>query len=346
MKKEAMFYSTLDNERVRCELCPHRCVIAPGKRGLCKVRENDHGRLYTLIYGSVSSVAVDPIEKKPLFHFYPGSEVLSLGTAGCNFRCAHCQNATISQAGPEDVSLEEMPPEKAVRLARRYRCDGIAWTYNEPTIWYEHAYDGAQEAKRAGLYTVWVTNGYIMEEPFRRIAPYLDAMNVDVKASDEGFYREVCGAQLEPVRHTCSLARRLGIHLEITYLIIPGHNDSDEALSNHCDWLVSALGEEVPCHFSRFYPCYKMLDVPSTPLSTLLRAREIAKEKGIKYVYLGNVAHGRYENTYCPQCGELLIERSGFYVFCDKVKDGRCPQCGANIPVIPTHARPSRVMMR
>jgi pyruvate formate lyase activating enzyme len=172
-----------------------------------------------------------------------------------------------------------------------------------------------------------------MEEPMRRIAPYLDAMNVDVKASEEGFYHEICGGQLEPVRRTCKLARELGIHLEITYLIIPTHNDSDEVLSNHCDWIVNTLGEEVPCHFSRFYPCYHMLDVPPTPMSTLERAYDIAKEKGIKYVYLGNVAHGQYENTYCPQCGELLIGRSGYLVYYNKVKEGRCPKCGTSIPI-------------
>jgi len=316
---------------VKCGLCAHSCAIAEGKRGICRVRENRGGKLKTLIYARATSANVDPIEKKPLYHFYPGSSVFSLGTVSCNFRCLHCQNFDISQMAPEEIALRDIVPEEAVRLAKQYGCKGIAWTYNEPTIWYEYTLDSAKLAKKAGLYTVYVTNGYIQEAPLREIAPFLDAMNTDVKGTDE-FYRKVCGAKLKPVLDTCILAKELGIHNELTYLIIPGHNDRAEHVQEFVKWVLENLGADTVCHFSGFYPMYKMLDAPPTPIETLLLAHKVAKEAGLCYVYLGNVPHGKYQNTYCPKCGNLLVGRWGYEIDKLGIKSGKCDKCGAIIP--------------
>jgi pyruvate formate lyase activating enzyme len=225
MKKEALFWKPLKDQTVQCLLCPHHCTIALEKHGICGVRKNEQGKLYSLIYAACSSIAADPIEKKPLYHFYPGSHVLSFGSVGCTFRCDHCQNYHISMARPEEETLQEVPPETACEMAQEYGCKGVAWTYNEPSIWYEYTMDVARVAKKAGLYTVYVTNGYIEEAPLRQIAPYLDAMNVDVKAFHDEFYRTVCRAKLAPVLQTCERVKKLGIHLEVTYLVIPEYND-------------------------------------------------------------------------------------------------------------------------
>lgn len=334
MKKEARFWDELSDNKVQCHLCPHECSINPDDMGLCGVRKNENGSLYTLIYSSCSSVAVDPIEKKPLYHFYPGTNALSLGTVGCNFRCQHCQNFSIARGTPDDVSLRDVPPREAVDLAKQHGAQGIAWTYNEPTIWHEYTYDSAKLAKKEDLYTVYVTNGYITEDPLREIAPYLDAMNVDIKAFSEEFYRTICKGKLQPVLETCELADELGIHLEVTYLVIPTHNDTKEEIQAFCTWVHDKLGKDIPVHFSRFHPHYKMRDVPMTPTDTLLKAREIAMETDLTYVYLGNVPHGEYENTVCPNCGALLIERSGFRATITGLKDSKCSQCGADIPII------------
>jgi pyruvate formate lyase activating enzyme len=332
MKKEAKFWKQLENKKVQCLLCPHKCKVNDKRRGVCGVRENIDGKLYTLIYGSYSSIAVDPIEKKPLYHFYPGSNALSFGTIGCNLRCLHCQNYTISRVLPEEAFLREVTPDEVVELAKNYDCEGVAWTYNEPAIWHEFTYDASKEIKKEGLYTVYVSNGYINEDPFREIAKYLDAINIDVKAFHEEFYKKICSARLEPVLETCVLAKELGIHLEITYLVIPTYNDSLDEIRSFCRWVLDNLGDKVPLHFSRFHPDYKMVDVPPTSVETLINAYNLAKEQGIKYVYLGNVPHGEYENTYCPSCGELLIER---YIFTAKIvspiKNGKCPKCGTTI---------------
>jgi len=334
MRKEAKFWKSIQNKDVQCLLCAHNCKIKEGKRGVCGVRENDDGRLYTLIYGSYSSMAADPIEKKPLFHFYPGTNALSFGTAGCNFKCDHCQNYGISTARPEDIHMREMTPEDAVKLIKQYDCKGISWTYNEPAIWYEFTFDASKLAKKQGFYTCYVTNGYINEEPLREISPYLDAMNVDVKAFNDDFYKKICKAKLEPVKHTCELAKELDIHIEVTYLVIPEHNDSIEEIRSFCKWVVEKLGMETPVHFSRFHPDYKMTGVPATPFDKLKRSFEVAKESGILYPYMGNVPHGDYENTFCPKCGNTCIER---YIFSGNVvglTDSRCAKCGQKIPVV------------
>jgi pyruvate formate lyase activating enzyme len=334
MKKEAIFWESKDDRTVQCLLCPHNCIIIENKVGICGVRKNEGGKLYSLIYGSCSGVADDPIEKKPLNHFYPGSIVLSLGSVGCNFRCLHCQNYHISTATPEDNSLSEISPEKAVDLAKCHRCKGIAWTYNEPTIWFEYTLDSAKLAKKLDLYTVYVTNGYINEQPLKEISPYLDAMNVDIKAFTEGFYKKVCKARLAPVLHTCEFAKNLKIHLELTYLVIPGLNDSVDEIKKFCSWVSDSLGKETPVYFSRFHPYFKMKEVPSTPLETLIKANKIAKDTGLLYSYLGNVSHEKYENTYCPSCHNIIIQRSGFNTKITGLKNGKCDKCKANIPII------------
>lgn len=329
--KESMFYDVYGN-KVQCNTCNHRCKIGINKRGICEVRENIDGRLYMLNYGLVSSINIDPIEKKPLYNFHPGSRVLSIGTVGCNFRCLHCQNYSISAAKIDDYPLEKLHPEDIVSLAKKYNTDGISWTYNEPTIWYEFTYDTSKIAKKDDLTVSYVTNGYITEEALKEISPYLDAANVDVKAFRDDFYRRVCHAKLEPVLTTCKLIKELGIHLEITYLVIPTFNDDEEEIKDFCRWVVE-LDPSIPVHFTAFYPQYKMLDVPPTPIETLNRAYEIGKDKGIEYVYLGNV-HSDRDNTYCPNCGALLIKRSGFSILDNKIRDKKCPRCNFKINLI------------
>ena len=333
MKRDASFWKPLNDQKVQCQLCPHQCKINNDKLGICGVRKNEQGKLYTLIYGSCSSLAADPIEKKPLYHFNPGTKAFSLGTVGCNLKCLHCQNYSISTANPEFPYLKDIMPEQVVELAREADCQGIAWTYNEPAIWYEFSLDASKLAKKAGLYTVYVSNGYIKEGPLKEISHYLDAINVDIKAFQDEFYKRVCKARLEPVLSTCERAKELGIHVEVTYLVIPGMNDSLDEVKNFCKWALEKLGPETPVHFSRFHPDYKMTNVSATPIETLLKIYNLAKETGLLYVYLGNVAPGSYENTYCPKCGNLCIEREGYSTRLTGLKDGTCAKCGANISV-------------
>lgn len=332
MRKHARFWERMAGKKVRCTLCPRECEIAQGKVGFCRGRMNERGELYTRVYGSVVSMAVDPIEKKPLYHFWPGSDVFSMSTAGCNFRCLHCQNWSISQASINDVGFEEILPEKAIELTKRYDCKGIAYTYAEPAIWFEYCYDTAKLAHREGLYNVYVTNGYMNLEAWDEIRPYLDAMNVDVKAFSDEFYRKVVGVpSIQPVLETCEWAVEHGVHLEITNLVIPRENDNPEEIRKLCRWAVEKLGPQVPIHFSRFYPHYKMMDKPQTPVETLERAMDVAEEEGLQYIYIGNVPGHEADNTYCPGCGELLIERYGFSVTRYELKDKRCPKCKTEI---------------
>jgi pyruvate formate lyase activating enzyme len=280
-------------------------------------------------------MAVDPIEKKPLYHFWPGSGVFSISTVGCNFTCRHCQNWSISQASPRDTGFEELSPERIVELTKRYDSQGIAYTYAEPVVWWEFCYDTAKLAHEAGLYNVYVTNGYMNLPAWEEIRPYLDAMNVDVKAFSDEFYRRICGASsVKPTLETCEWAVKQGVHLEVTNLIIPHENDDPEEIRRLCKWVAEKLGPDVPVHFSRFYPHYKMTDHPPTPVKTLERAVSIAKEEGLHHVYVGNVPGHEADNTYCPKCGELLIERYGFEVTQYKLKDSRCPKCKAEINVV------------
>ncbi len=334
MIKEAMFYEKLDGGKVQCNLCSHRCKISSGRRGICAVRENREGTLYTLNYNVVSSEALDPIEKKPLFHFYPGSLAYSLGTIGCNFRCKHCQNWTISQIDIDEANAIEMSPEMAVERAVNSGAKVIAWTYNEPTIWFEYTYDCARLAKGAGMATAYVTNGYITREALEIIAPYLDAFRVDIKAFTEEFYREIASAKLAPVLESAKYARELGMHVEVVNLVIPTLNDAPEEIREMSKWIYDNLGADTPVHFTRFHPYYKLQDIPSTPLATLEMAHSIAREEGLNYVYLGNIAGTDYEDTFCPKCGELLIKREMFGIEVNKLDNKQtCPQCGEFINV-------------
>ncbi len=334
MKKEARFWNKLSDKKVQCTLCAHKCKLNKSNQGICGVRKNENGKLYSQIYGSYSSMAVDPIEKKPLYHFHPGTNAFSLGTVGCNFKCLYCQNYSISTADLGYSYLRDMSAEDSVEIAKQYNCQGIAYTYNEPTIWYEFTLDSAKLAKKADLYTCYVTNGYILEEPLKEISPFLDAMNIDIKAFTEDFYKKICKSKLEPVLNTCLLAKKLGIHIELTYLVIPGYNDSLKEIKGFCSWVVEKLGNEVPVHFSRFHPDYKMKNVPATPVDSLLKIYEVAKEVGLLYPYLGNVPHGDYENTFCPSCGNVCIERFGFSIDLSGLNDNKCAKCGQPLNLV------------
>ncbi len=329
-----MLFDSLPGNKVRCNVCSHRCAIAEGKVGICGTRKNINGRVHTLIYNTVSSEAVDPIEKKPLYHFLPGTLSYSLGSIGCNFRCEHCQNWNISQVTLEEAYTKEITPEEAVRRALASGSKSISWTYNEPAIWHEYTYDSAVLAKKAGLKTIYVTNGYITPEALRRMAPYLDAFRVDIKSFSDEFYRKICGARLAPVLESTKLAKELGMHVETITLVIPGRNDSPEEITQIVRWVKENVGADTPMHFTRFYPMYKMENVAPTPLDTLEKAYDIAKKEGMRFVYLGNVGGHKYENTYCPRCDALLIERAGFRVGAVKVKDGKCARCGEEIPMV------------
>ncbi|MCP3177325.1 MAG: AmmeMemoRadiSam system radical SAM enzyme [Desulfuromonadales bacterium] len=328
--REAAFWEKKDSDKTLCTLCRHHCLIAAGKRGLCGVRENRDGILYSLVYEKLIAENVDHIEKKPLFHYLPGSTSYSIATVGCNFHCRHCQNYDISQWGASrgPVPGEKVSPADLVQRALAAGCRSISYTYTEPTIFYEYAYDTAVLAKEAGLGNVFVSNGYTGTAALEQIAPYLDAANIDLKGFTEDFYREVAGARLQGVLDTLRDYRRLGIWLEVTTLLIPGHNDSDEELRALAGFVCNELGAQVPWHVTAFYPTYKMLDVPRTPVETLRRARQIGLEAGLKYVYEGNVPGEGGENTFCPGCKKKIISRVGYRVDASHLDRGRCDACG------------------
>ncbi len=322
---ESYLYEKLNGE-VRCKTCWHRCRLKDGKWGICRVRKNEGGKLMVYNYGMVSSIALDPIEKKPLNNYKPGSKVLSFGSVSCNFRCTHCQNFEISFADLNYPYLRELDPQDVVRLCQERNADGIAWTYNEPGIWHEFALDSSKLAKEEGYFIVYVTNGYMTPEAIDQFE-VLDAANVDVKAFSESFYKKICKAKLENVLKTVEYMHKKGIFLELTYLIIPGENDDRDEIRAFAEW-VASMDKRIPVHFSRFHPDFKMLDKPATPVSKIEEAIEIAKDVGIEYVYAGNVWGHKYENTYCPNCGELIIAREGFYVLKINLEGDRCPNCG------------------
>jgi len=330
--KEALFYQKLERNDVRCALCNHRCVIQEGKRGICGVRENNGGILYSLVYGRCISQTIDPVEKKPLYHFHPGSRSFSIATVGCNFNCKHCQNHSISQLVRDYGKIvgDGVFPHEIVKTAKKYQCSSISYTYTEPTVFYEYASDIAVLAHQQGLKNIFVTNGYITPEALRNIQPYLDGANVDLKSFSDTFYKKICGARLEPVLESLRLYKQLGIWLEITTLIIPTYNDSDEEFKNIADFIFH-LDANIPWHISAYYPTYKLNDQPRTSIQVLRKAREIGLKAGLRYVYEGNVPGEIGENTYCYSCGNLLIERRGFTISRYKIKKGKCPHCQAKI---------------
>ncbi len=330
---KAMFWEPRASEAVVCTLCPHLCHIGNGLYGVCGVRKNNGGQLDTLIYGLAAAVNVDPIEKKPLFHFLPGSRSLSIATVGCNFKCAFCQNYDISQASKgknREQFGRAVTPGEVVAMAKQTGAETIAFTYSEPTIFYEYAYDCAKLASEEGIRGVFVSNGFICEEPVRAIRPYVHAYNVDLKSFNPEHYRKIMGARLEPVLEAMKLIKQLGFWLEITTLVIPTQNDSNEELTKIAEF-VASLGLETPWHVSAFHPDYKMTDLPRTSVETLRRARKIGLDVGLQFVYSGNVPGDDGESTYCPSCDERLIHRIGYRVLENLVSDGTCPECGQAI---------------
>jgi pyruvate formate lyase activating enzyme len=332
MMKEAILYKKLDNSKVACFLCAQSCIIEPGKRGLCGVRENRDGTLLTLVYGRLIAQNLDPIEKKPLFHFYPATRSYSIATVGCNFRCLFCQNSDISQAPREYKTIlgQKTSPEGVVAQAKKTRCATISYTYTEPTIFMEFALDVARKAHGEGIRNVFVSNGYMTKEALKAITPYLDAANIDLKAYTDRFYAEQCGAHLKPVLKTLQKMQKKGIWLEVTTLLIPGLNDSPEELRQLARFLAE-LDPEIPWHISRFHPTYRLTDRPSTPVETLHMAREIGQEAGLHYVYTGNVPGDDGENTYCHRCKGLLIQRFAFTIQVRALEGGKCAHCGTRL---------------
>jgi len=331
--KEAMFYKQVENA-VKCGLCARGCLISENQLGVCRVRKNVKGKLYSLVYGKLCSVAIDPIEKKPLYMFAPGSHTLSISTIGCNFKCKFCCNWQISQES--DIVGEDYTPEQLIEIAKNHEVQGFSYTYTEPTIFYEFAYDTAKVAKKYGFYNMFVTNGYTTPEAIKEISKYLDAATVDFKGSaNPKFYNEFSSVpKVEPIFNALLAYKENKVYIEITDLIIPKYGDNMEDVKKLCRWVIDNLGEETPFHFIQFFPTYKILNLPRTPIETMEKAYEVAKKEGLKYVYLGNIHNHKLENSFCPNCGTLVIERTimGVTKFLLK-RDLKCPKCGEKIPI-------------
>lgn len=332
---EAILYQKLNNNNVRCQACAHRCLIVPNKRGFCGVRENQKGKLYSLVYSKAVAINIDPIEKKPFFHWLPGSYSLSIATVGCNFRCLHCQNYDISQSPKEAGQIfgENWPPEKIVEEALKSKVPSISYTYTEPTIFIEYALETMKLAKKKGLKNNWVTNGYMSEATLKLISPYLDAANVDLKFFQDDLYQKICGGRLQSVLDSLKWMKAHKIWVEVTTLVIPGYTDQGKQFEDIAKFIKNKLGAETPWHISRFYPAYKMLNLSPTPPEIIHKAAEIGKKIGLKYVYTGNLPGDRGENTYCPKCGELVIQRIG-YEISRFDKQGKCPKCEEKLDLI------------
>lgn len=333
-RTEARWYEKLPYKKVKCTLCPRECVVDDRERGYCGVRENWDGTYYTLVHSRPCTYHVDPIEKKPLFHFLPGTTAFSIATVGCNVDCKFCQNWQISQIRPEQAENLDMPPRKVVQMTTQSGAASIAYTYTEPVVFSEYVLDTAAEGNKAGIKSVMISNGYIQEKPMRDLAEVLSAVKVDLKSFREKYYREVVVGELKPVLDTLVLLRKLNIWTEIVFLVVPTLNDSDEEFRDLCRWIKTELGTDVPVHFTRFYPQYKLRNLPPTPVKTLERARNIALAEGLHFVYIGNVPGHPGENTYCPHCSEPLIRRRGFWILENKISDAKCPACGYIIPGI------------
>jgi len=328
----ASYWKTIKDATLQCLLCPRKCVLAPGQRGFCTVRINKEGRLYSLGYGNPVAIHIDPIEKKPFFHVSPGASVYSLAVAGCNMRCVFCQNWQISQSKPDEAQSYALPPAEAVNQAIENNCHFIAYTYTEPTVFYEYMLDIARLASIRGVKNTMHTCGYINQEPLNELLKYMDAVNVDLKGFSREIYAKIGqSAQLEPVLETLKTIKNAGVWLEITCLIIPGLNDETDKIEQMCVWIKENLGDQVPVHFSRFMPAFRLINLPPTPLEKLEEAYKIAKKTGLKYVYLGNVPGHPAENTCCPKCGNIVIMRTGYEILKNDIKDGKCGFCGNGI---------------
>jgi pyruvate formate lyase activating enzyme len=331
--KPAHYYEKLPNKQVRCLVCPRKCVVGEGQRGYCRVRENINGEYYTIVYGRVCARHVDPIEKKPFFHFLPGTTAYSIATVGCNMACKFCQNWQISQAKPEEVESMNLSPTSVLADAAFQKAMTVAYTYTEPIVFSEYVLDCAHRGHDVGLRSVMVSAGYINEEPLKDLTREMDAIKIDLKAYDEHFYADVCSTSLKPVLDTIVRVKGSGTWLEIVNLIIPTLNDGEKQIERLCNWVIENVGDEVPVHFTRFHPTYRLKNLPNTPISMVEKARKIAMERGIKYAYVGNVGSGHPgESTYCPSCGAVLIKRSGYSVKPVSLKDGKCSECGTSIP--------------
>jgi len=328
---EARNYQKLEDNLVQCNLCFRTCIIKENRRGTCRNRANINGTLYTLNYGKPCAVHIDPIEKEPAFHVYPGGSIFCIATAGCNFRCLFCQNWTISQQEVENTQYIYLTPKKAVQLAKESNCDAISFTYSEPTSFYEYMYDIAKLAKEEGLKVIFHTNGAMRPEPLRALLKHMDAVVVDLKGFTDEFYTKLSSAKLEPVLQTLKIIKEEGVWLEIVNLIVPTKNDDMEDIKKMCEWIKENLGEETPIHFSRFFPAYKMKEVSATPLKTLQMAKEAGLKAGLHYIYIGNVTLAQDMDTKCPQCGNVLIKRLNFGIIKNNIKKGHCPNCGMKI---------------
>jgi pyruvate formate lyase activating enzyme len=324
---EARYYEKLEHKKIRCKLCPRECVIDDRERGYCGVRENREGTYYTLVYARPCTYHVDPVEKKPLFHFHPGSLAFSIATAGCNVNCKFCQNWQISQVRPEKVRSIYMPPKDVARLANEYQCVSIAYTYSEPVIFYEYMEDTVVAGHEKNVKSVVITAGYISQKPLIELCKKVDAIKVDLKAFSEKYYREIVNGELKPVLDGLVTMRKMGVWTEIVYLVVPTLNDSDDEFKGLSRWIKKYLGSDIPVHFTRFHPQYLLKNLPPTPLKTLERAKEIADAEGLNYVYIGNVPGHPAENTYCPKCGKVLIERIGFTIKKLNLQNGHCKYC-------------------
>lgn len=332
---EALFYEKLDNNQVQCSLCPRNCIIPRNRAGYCRARINRRGRLYSRVYAKPSIVDTGPIEKAPIYHFYPGHIRLCIATTGCNMSCKFCHNWQLSQASPGDIRELNLSPEEIIKRAKDKNIKSISFTYNEPVVFYEYIYDISRLARKEGIYTSIVSNGYINPEPLRKLLSVLDAVKIDLKAFNEDSYIEITETDgLETVKNTLQILKEEGVYFEIVNLIIPELNDSIKEIEKMCLWIKEYLGKDIPIHFSRFSPSYKLTSIPLTPVKTLEKAASIAEKAGLEYVYIGNVPGHKYNSTFCPQCKERLIHRVHFSILYNKIEDGKCKFCSHSIPGI------------
>jgi len=328
--REAMWYET-QGTMVHCRLCPHECILGENDRGFCRTRVVKNKKLHTIAYGNPCSVHLDPIEKKPLYHFLPGKQIVSIATGGCNLRCLNCQNWQISQAKPEELRNYDLPPDQLADLVSSNDIPAIAYTYSEPIIYYEYVLDTAQLTSKENIRNVLVTAGYIEKKPLQQLCPVIDAANVDLKGFSDSFYKKVCGAKLAPVMDALQTMKKNNVWVEVTKLIVPTLSDSMIELQAMCAWLAEALGPDTPLHLSRFHPQYRLQHLPPTPVDTMYQAHQIAKAAGLHFVYVGNVPNNPFQNTVCPNCGHTIIRRKGYIIMDNELDNGRCT-CGEKIP--------------